>query len=331
MGLLLDLYQLHPEQGIPIYQQLVDMILAQVKNGTLPADTQLPTVRDLAEHLDVARGTVKRAYDELERQGVISKAQGRGTFVSFQPASSDSRKERAMAAIDQMLDTMEELGFSMTETGIFLDLKLRDRVYHQDNLKIAVVECNPEALAQLADQLHKTVGPVDLHPYLLSDVEQYPYRIAEDMDLIVTSAEHAGVLKDVISQKEKIAKIALHLTPHSVARILKLSPGQRTGILCRSRRFGQLIYAVCTAYAEEAEIRQPQLLDEVPDPAAFLAGLDALVVPDGFEAYCPAPVLQLLRAFDAEHLLIRCRYQVDEGSMMYLTERIERLRDKKRI
>ncbi len=326
---MLDLYQLHPEQGIPIYQQLVDMILAWIKNGSLPADTQLPTVRDLAEQLGVARGTVKRAYDELERRGAISKVQGRGTFVSYQPATSDSRKERAMAAIDQMLDTMEQLDFSMTEINIFLDLKLRERTLHQDNLKIALVECNPEALSQLADQLHRVVGPVDLYSHLLRDVEQYPYRIGEDMDLIVTSAEHADVLKNVVSQKEKIAKIALRMTPQTVARILRLVPGQRVGILCRSHRFGDLIYGVCSTYAEDAEIQQPRLLDEVPDITAYLSHLSALVVPDGFETYCPAPVLQSLRAFDAEHSLIRWRYQVDEGSMMYLTERIERLREKK--
>ena len=328
---MLDLYQLRPEQGIPIYQQLVDMLLSRIKNGSLPAGTQLPTVRDLAEHLGVARGTVKRAYDELERQGAISKAQGRGTFVSYQPASSDSRKERAMAAIDQALQTLEDMGFSLTETRIFLDLKLRERAERQDNLKIALVECNPEALSQLADQLHRTVGSVDLYPHLLHDVAAYPYRIGEDMDLIVTSAEHADVLKDVISQKDKIAKIALRLMPQSVARILRLPPGQRVGILCRSRRFGELVHAVCSTYAEDAEIRQPRLLDEVPDLRDYLSQLSALVVPDGFESYCPAPILQQLRAFDAEHPLIRWRYQVDEGSMMYLTERIDRLREKKRI
>jgi len=328
---LLDLYQLHPEQGIPIYQQLVDMILAQVKNGTLPADTQLPTVRTLAEQLNVARGTVKRAYDELERRGVISKVQGRGTFVSYQPASSDSRKERAMAAIDQMLDTMEELDFSMNEIDIFLELKLRERAFHQDNLKVAVVECNPEALSQVADQLRKTVGPVDLYPHLLHDVEQYPFRIGEDMDLIVTSAEHADVLKDMISQKEKLAKVALRLMPQSVAQILRLTPGQQVGILCRSMRFGELIYAVCSTYAEDAQIQQPRLFDDVSDMDAYLSGISALVVPDDFESNCPARFLQQLRAFDAERPLIRCRYQVDEGSMMYLTERIERLRDKKRM
>ena len=132
-------------------------------------------------------------------------------------------------------------------------------------------------------------------------------------------------------RRDKIAKIALRLMPQSVARILRLPPGQRVGILCRSRRFGELVHAVCSTYAEDAEIRQPRLLDEVPDLRDYLSQLSALVVPDGFESYCPAPILQQLRAFDAEHPLIRWRYQVDEGSMMYLTERIDRLREKKRI
>lgn len=326
-----ELYQLHPEQGIPIYRQLVDVILTQIKNGTLSADTKLPTVRDLADQLNVAQGTVKRAYDELERLGAVRKVQGRGTFVCYQPASSDSRKERAMAAIDQMLDTMEELDFSLAEVNIFLNLKLRQRSAARDDLQIAVVECNPETLSQLLDQLYETAGPVDLRAHLLKDVQEYPYRIGEDVDLIVTSAEHADVLKDIISQKEKIARVALSLTPHSAAQLLKLTAGQRLGILCRSRRFGELIYPVCTAYTENAEIRSPRLLDEAEGLDAYLAGLSALAVPDGFERYCTSEVLQRLQAFGAKHPLVRCRYQVDEGSLIYLQERIERLRDRTRV
>lgn len=325
------LFQLHPEQGIPLYRQLVDMLLTQIKNGTLRADTRLPTVNDLSAQLNVARGTVKRAYDELERCGAIRKAQGRGTFVCYQPATSDSRKERAMAAIDQMLDTLEEMDFSLAEVNIFLNLKLRERSESQDNLKIAVVECNPETLSQLLEQLYQAAGPVDLHAHLLQDVQEYPYRIGEDMDLIVTSAEHAEVLKDVISQKEKLAKVALRLTPQSEAQLLKLTGGQRLGILCQSRRFGQLIQGVCKTYTEGVEIEAPLLLEQAKELGPYLAGLSALLIPEGFEKYCAHSVIQRLHAFAGEHPLIRCRYQVDEGSLMYLLEHIERLRDRERV
>lgn len=325
---MFDLYQLRPEQDIPIYQQLVDVIVTHVKNGSLPHDTRLPTVRDLAAQLNVARGTVKRAYDELEQRGVITKVQGRGTFVCYQPASSGSAKEQAMAAIDRMLDTLEELNLSQTEIQIFLDLKLRERDFRREDLKIAVVECNPEALSQVTDQLRAAVEPAELYGHLLREVKAYPYRIGEDMDLIITSAEHADEIRDLISQKEKIARVALRLAPESVSGIIKLTPGQTVGILCGSPRFGELIGGVIRAYTEDVTVLPPCLMEEA-DPAA-LDSLSAVAVPEGYERRCPNALQQKLREFGLRHPVIRCRYQVDEGSMMYLTERIERLREKRR-
>ena len=99
-----DFFQVNPQLEVPIYQQLVDHIRAGIKTGALPAGTRLPTVRELADQMGLARGTIKRAYDELENEGMVKKVQGRGTFVSYQPESLASRKDRAMAAIDQMFE-----------------------------------------------------------------------------------------------------------------------------------------------------------------------------------------------------------------------------------
>ena len=88
-----SIYQINPELDIPIYRQLVDAIRTAVKKGQLLPNQQLPTVQELSEKLGVARGTVKRVYDELEREGLIEKVQGRGTFVCYRPASASSRKK----------------------------------------------------------------------------------------------------------------------------------------------------------------------------------------------------------------------------------------------
>ena len=95
-------FTVNPQLDIPIYRQLVDAIHAAVKKGDLAPRQQLPTVQELSQTLGVAVGTIKRAYDELERQGLIEKVQGRGTFVCYQPANSGSRKEQAMDAIDSL-------------------------------------------------------------------------------------------------------------------------------------------------------------------------------------------------------------------------------------
>ena len=67
------IFQINTELDIPIYQQLVDAIRLAVKKGTLQPDEQLPTVQELSVRLGVARGTIKRAYDELERIGLVEK------------------------------------------------------------------------------------------------------------------------------------------------------------------------------------------------------------------------------------------------------------------
>ena len=105
------IYKINPQLDVPIYRQLVDSIQTAVKKGNLPAGHQLPTVQEMNQSLGIARGTVKRAYDELERIGLVEKVQGRGTFVCYQPSNSGSRKEQAMAAIDSVLDQLENMGF----------------------------------------------------------------------------------------------------------------------------------------------------------------------------------------------------------------------------
>ena len=112
-------FEVNPQLDIPIYQQLVDKIRAAVKKGDLTPGQQLPTVQEMSQSLSIARGTIKRAYDELEHQGVLEKIQGRGTFIRYQPEASGSRKERAMAAIEsgELLTDEEQRGARKTLTA----------------------------------------------------------------------------------------------------------------------------------------------------------------------------------------------------------------------
>ncbi|MBQ1475839.1 MAG: GntR family transcriptional regulator, partial [Firmicutes bacterium] len=116
---------------VPIYRQVAGAITGEIKKGHLEYGMQLPTVRQLAAQLNIARGTIKRAYDDLESSGVISKTRGKGTFVSWQEETIQSRKDKAMEAIDHMLDLMEGMRFSPTEINIFLDLKMRERLQRE--------------------------------------------------------------------------------------------------------------------------------------------------------------------------------------------------------
>ena len=75
----------------PIYEQVVDGIEGLALRGALPADTQLPSVRQLAMELSINPNTIQRAYGELERRGVIYAAKGRGNFISDNAAALRSQ------------------------------------------------------------------------------------------------------------------------------------------------------------------------------------------------------------------------------------------------
>ena len=78
---MLDHLAIH-SNGVPIYVQLREQILALVGRGALKPGQQIPTMRQVAVALRIDLNTVQRAYAELERDGVLAKQRGVGTFVT---------------------------------------------------------------------------------------------------------------------------------------------------------------------------------------------------------------------------------------------------------
>jgi GntR family transcriptional regulator len=94
MALVLEVDQ---RSGIPIYIQLVEGVRHAVEVGSLAAGDNLPTVRALAEDLNVAPNTVVKAYSELQRDGLIESRPGVGTVVSA--AVGNQARERGVESL----------------------------------------------------------------------------------------------------------------------------------------------------------------------------------------------------------------------------------------
>jgi DNA-binding transcriptional regulator YhcF (GntR family) len=93
--------------GIPPFEQLRSQLAAQVQSGELAAGSRLPTVRQLAEDLGLATGTVARAYRELEADGFIETRGRNGSFVS---AQGDAAEKQAQDAARAYADRIHKLG-----------------------------------------------------------------------------------------------------------------------------------------------------------------------------------------------------------------------------
>ncbi|MCI8371522.1 MAG: GntR family transcriptional regulator [Lachnospiraceae bacterium] len=67
---------------VPIYEQIVDQIKTQIRNGGLKEHEILPSVRALSKELKISALTVKKAYDHLENEGFTVTVHGKGTYVA---------------------------------------------------------------------------------------------------------------------------------------------------------------------------------------------------------------------------------------------------------
>jgi GntR family transcriptional regulator len=91
------LFQINPSSGVPIYVQIETQVKNAIASGALKRDQTLPSVRRLASELGINPNTVARAYQELERDGLIASVPGGGTYVAEQvPRFLKSEKLRRL-------------------------------------------------------------------------------------------------------------------------------------------------------------------------------------------------------------------------------------------
>jgi GntR family transcriptional regulator len=76
------LFELHDKSPIPIYEQIVSQVIFAVASDGLAAGEIIPSVRDMAQRILAHPNTVARAYQELERRGVVTAKRGVGMEVT---------------------------------------------------------------------------------------------------------------------------------------------------------------------------------------------------------------------------------------------------------
>lgn len=319
---------LEESSNTPIYRQLVDRISAAINSRELAAGSRLPTVRELAEETGAAHGTVKHAYDVLEGMGLIEMTQGRGTFVKERPPRPSGRKDQAMQAIDALLDEMARLGFTIGETRIFFELKLREREERYDRVRVCVVDCNPEAMLSVQNQLSGKPC-IDITCFLLDDVLQSPGKLDNGFDLIVTTAKHYGELEPKAPYGSRVMRMVLTTSPETVFEMAKVDSNARVGIVAASRRFTALMLRGCQSFCTLANPPATFLLGGGEEIGPFLADKDVLILPPGYLEFCGPSEEKAITAFAATGKgVIRYDYHIDRGSLLYLDEQIQAIRAK---
>lgn len=90
-------FSVSPSSGVPIYRQIIDQVNALVVSGRLKPGDSLPSIRKLAEQLEVNMMTISKAYARLEGDGVLLRKRGVGMLVAEpkMPASATVKERQA--------------------------------------------------------------------------------------------------------------------------------------------------------------------------------------------------------------------------------------------
>jgi GntR family transcriptional regulator len=115
--------EVNPRGGVPIYVQIVEQVRHALEVGGLRPGDRLPTVRQLASELTIAPNTVVKAYNELQRMGLVQSRPGVGTVVA-QGVEEIDRERRVEAVFERLRVLVRDaaaLGISEDQLWASLD------------------------------------------------------------------------------------------------------------------------------------------------------------------------------------------------------------------
>ena len=95
------------QSTLPIYEQIIGQVKTAIVSGEIKQGDMLPSIRSLAKDLQISVITTKRAYEELEKEGLIYSVSGKGFYVCEQ--NTDLLREKKLAMAERhMLDCIKE-------------------------------------------------------------------------------------------------------------------------------------------------------------------------------------------------------------------------------
>lgn len=109
------MFTLDYKSRLPIYEQLYKDITRKAALGVIEQGELLPSVRSLAQELGINPNTVQKAYQMLERDGIICSIPGKGSFLSGDISAISQQREIAAEKLDEAIQTAADCGIPKDE------------------------------------------------------------------------------------------------------------------------------------------------------------------------------------------------------------------------
>ncbi|PSQ65578.1 MAG: GntR family transcriptional regulator [Bacteroidetes bacterium QH_2_64_74] len=217
------------DSSLPVRKQLVNQLRYLIACGHFNINETLPSTRSLGEQLDISFHTVRKAYQELDDEGLLSSRVGSGyTVEERSPLAKSERMERGAKVVNETLQQLVGLGLSDAEIESLFQEQATLLDHAGLERKLITVGPHDELNRMYADQLgtalQKTILPVPL-----PQMERH-----KDADFAFSPYPYLTKVLETLSRTDTMG-FATHLPSKVLETVARLRDHETLGLVTRYR------------------------------------------------------------------------------------------------
>ncbi len=242
---------LDKKNKVPLYLQLRDQIMYYISTGSLGAREQLPPVKILAKTLSINFQTVRKAYKELEDDGLLNIKHGEGTFISL--TNSSVRRTKTLSrnanfiqpdiqaqfgdAAKKLIEQYLHQGLDFAEAKKIAEKSFAEIERSQVAPLIVFAECNQFQIKQISKILEQELK-LEVQPMLVADLGREISSLMNDGREIniVTTGFHINEVRNAVGEMPiQIDVLITNLNPETRRQLEAVGENGRYSFICRDK------------------------------------------------------------------------------------------------
>ena len=214
--------------NVPVHDQLVEQLRFLIASGQFKIDEVLPSTRALARQTGVSFHTVRKAYQQLEQEGLLEARVGSGFRVKeHTPLAKSERIERGASIVQDALQKLIGLGLQEAEVEYLFQEQLEMLMGERQSHKLIFAASSREMASLCAEQvtmgLQQTIEPVALAELGLH----------QDADFVLTRFAKVQHVMETLPRAD-VQGVVVFLTPEALEQVARLLPHQTLGVVTQS-------------------------------------------------------------------------------------------------
>lgn len=221
--------QIDQDSNTPVRDQLIEQLRYLIASGHFKINDPLPSTRELGDQLDVSFHTVRKAYQALEEEGLLSAKVGSGYTVKERtPLAKSERIERGAEVVHDALRTLVGLGLSEAEIESLFQEQANLLDHSSLERKLIVVGPHPELNSAYAEHISSSLQQA-VRPVPLSQLERH-----QDANFAFTPHQYLTRVLENLPRGDTIGFVT-HLPSRILDRVARLLDRETLGLVTRYR------------------------------------------------------------------------------------------------